>query len=367
MKKKLTACAIVFLCLGFLCFSQTLGSIAYCEGSVQIVRNGRKINRVAIGFPIENLDHIITARDSLATISFLPDSGISGTLDVSAESSAIIRRNSLIAGPANDVYLIGGSLSLKVKRLGGNNSSVRVRTPSSVLGVRGTEFTAATLGGNTLVACREGDVFCSPYSPAIGTSSSLTKGVSAVPGTMIEILDSGKLKTGVFPSGDFYKEWERISERWKTFHVELITADPVVFIDRFVSSWERSLHSVLRDAAVLRKNETASQWLKTARRDGDIGSMGAWIVEKPVVMKDMLAMRPHLVLATIPWLRLQELVSLVPKEAMNQPLSNGQTVQAFIKRFSRDSQDFSAAMNLFYALEKQYMRRNEGVSPFMDF
>ena len=359
MKKRLAACGIIFLCLGAITFSQTIGKIDYCEGRVQVVRNGRQIGRVAIGFPIENLDHVTTGRDSLATISFLPDSGITGTLDISTESSAIIRRDSLVAGPSNDVYLLGGSVSLKVKRLSGNNSSMRVRTASSVLGVRGTEFSAATLSGNTLVACREGDVFCSPHSS--------TKGVSAVPGTMVEILDSGELSTGAFPSGDFYEEWESISNRWKTFHVELITADPVSFIDRFVSSWERSLQQVLGEAAVLRKNETASQWLKTARREGDIGSMQTWVVERPKVMKDLLSMRPHLVLATIPWIRLQELISLVPKEAMNQKLSNGQTVQAFIKRFSRESQEFSGAMNLFYALEKQYMRRNDGLSPFMDF
>jgi len=367
MKKVISVLILTLFCAGTAVFSQAIGKIDYLEGSVSVTRDGRKISRIDMGSPVENLDRITSGKDSRVEVSFLPETGITGTLTLTEGSSAIIRRDSLAGKNANSVYLFGGSVSLKVKRLSGNDSTIRVRTTSSVLGVRGTEFTVITFQGNTLTACREGEVSCSAYSGSTAMAASPRGSVSSVPGTMVEITDSGKLVQADFPKGDFYTQWDDVSTRWKSFHVELASRDPVALIDRLAVSWDSALGRVLKDAAVLRKNETASRWLDNARRGGDTGTRHDWVTEQPKVMKDMLAMRPHLVLAIIPYLRLQELVTLLDQADMERELSGGQTVGAFIRRFNRDSKDFSAAMALFDALEKQYMIRNDGISPFLDF
>lgn len=351
---------------GVALFSRTIGTIEYLEGRVEIIRDGRPLRRLDMGVPIENLDQISTSADSLITISFLPDTEITGTITVGEKSLTVIRLDRLAGNAANELYLMGGSVAVKVKRLGGADSSFRVRTPSSVLGVRGTEFVAAAFFGNSLVACREGEVYCQA-SASTGFWGDSSNGVSAVPGRVVEIPETGSIKTGAFPDGDFYETWESMRDRWRSFHVELISADPALFIDRLASSWEKGRDSVLRDAAVLRKNDTASRWLETARSGKDPGTRRDWVSERPGVMKDLLAMRPHLVLATVPWLRIQELIPLLRKEDHDRVLSNGQTVRSFVLQFDRDSRDFVLAMNLFYALEKQYMLRNDGLSPFMDF
>jgi len=135
---------LCFLCTGAMLASQTIGSVEYCEGRVAIVRDGKRIARVDMGFSIENLDQLYCEADSTVSLSFLPSSGITGTLTLSEKSSAIIRRDQLQTKTANDILLLGGEVSLKVKRLGGRDSTIRVRTTTSVLGVRGTEFNVAT-------------------------------------------------------------------------------------------------------------------------------------------------------------------------------------------------------------------------------
>ncbi len=86
-----------------------------------------------------------------------------------------------------------------------------------------------------------------------------------------------------------------------------------------------------------------------------------------MVMKDLIDIRPNIVLGMINWYRLQEVISCLSDADMSKTLSNGQTVGAFIKGFRATEQDFSAAVALFTAAEKQYMLRNDGVSPFSDF
>lgn len=367
MKEKKCILIVLFLVSGVALFSHTIGTIEYLEGRVEIIRDGRPLRRLDMGVAIENLDQISTAADSLVTISFLPETRVTGTITVDEKSSTIIRLDRLSGKKSNELYLMGGSVAVKVKRLGGADSSFRVRTPSSILGVRGTEFVAVAFFGNSLVACREGEVHCQSSAGAGSLQSETSNGVSAVPGRVVEIPESGSIKTGTFPDGEFYETWESMRERWRNFHVELISADPVLFIDRLASSWENGRDAVLRDAAVLRKNETASRWLEAARSGKDPGGRRDWVTERPGVMKDLLAMRPHLVMATIPWLRIQELIPILRAEDQDRVLSNGQTVAAFMRQFDRDSRDFASAMNLFYAIEKQYMLRNDGLSPFMDF
>ena len=109
------------------------------------------------------------------------------------------------------------------------------------------------------------------------------------------------------------------------------------------------------------------KWLKTSGSAGVPGSIGDWVKERPSVMKDMITIRPDMVIAMITFYRLQELIPCVAESQMNRTLQNGQTVRAFIKSFNQSSAAVANAASLYYAAEKQYMLRNDGVSPFSDF
>jgi len=120
-------------------------------------------------------------------------------------------------------------------------------------------------------------------------------------------------------------------------------------------------------AAILGANPALQKWLKGASSAKPSGTMSDWIKERPPVMKDLIAIRPDMVIAMITLYRIQELVPYLPESSMNRVLMNGQTVKSFVGQFNRSSKTVMDAASLFYAAEKQYMLRNDGLSPFMEF
>lgn len=366
MRKR--AIAGIVLCVAFCsgAMAQVLGKIDYLEGRVDVTRNGERLKKVDIGMPIENLDLIKTSADGVVSIAFEKASGLTGSLQVMHGSTALIRQDLLSGSTTNEVKLMAGSVNLKVKRLAGMKQAINVRTPSSVLGVRGTEFVVASFNGSSIVACKEGEVFCASYSEITQTRST-DSGASAVPGTMVELLESGSVNTGAFPKGNFEDNWKAMQDKWKNYNVELITADPVNFMNQFVGNWTTYSVKVESGTATLRSNTVLKKWLDEARAGKTGGGMGEFVREGPSVMKDLVAIRPNMVIAMISWYRLQELIPLVPQGAMEKKLANGQTVRAFIAQFNKSSASMASSVALFTAAEKQYMLRNDGVSPFIDF
>lgn len=346
--------------------AQVLGTVDYIEGSAEITRNGEKIRSVDIGTPIENLDLVKTAPNSILSIKFGKASGLTGSIQIEASSTALIRQDLVAGMPSNEAQLMAGSVNLKVKRLAGMKSAIQVKAPTAVLGVRGTEFVVASFNGSVIVACKEGEVACSSYS-SLTQSSISGSGASSVPGTMVEILESGSVNTGSFPEGNFEENWRAMQDKWKNYNVGLFAADPVNFMNQFVGNWDTYSTKVESGSAVLRANPTLKKWLAEAKSGKMTGTMADWARERPLVVKNLLSLRPDMTVAMISWYRLQELIPLVPQSAMNRTLASGETVKAFIARFNRASASMTSSVALFTAAEKQYMLRNDGLSPFLDF
>lgn len=366
MKKQALSILLVF-CVAVTVGAQVVGRVEYVEGLVEVVRNGERAQSVAAGFPVENLDCVRTGDAGTATISFDRSSGLIGSIEIGSGATAVIRRDLVSGVTSNEVRLMAGEIGLKVSRLSGNAASFRVRTPSAVLGVRGTEFVVATFNGSSLAACSKGEVLCSPWSFTSPADGSSADGVTVVPGRMAELLDSGSVKAADFPKGDFAANWKDVRGRWKAFQVDLITADPVTFLNRISSQWERSSDAALQEADELRSNKVLKRWFAAAKSGAGIGSRADWVKDRQSVMKDLIALKPEMTVAMIHWYRVRELVPLIPESAMGKKLANGQTVKAFIARFTRVSEEFADALALFDAAEKQYMLRNDGLSPFGTF
>ena len=360
-------CFLLALCSVAVASAQVVGKIEYLDGSVEIIRNGSAVKRPDIGLAIENLDRVKTGPNASLVVLFDKSSGIEGSIEVGPSASAVIRRDIVSGVTSNDVQLLTGTIGVKVSRLAGNAASFRVRTPSAVLGVRGTEFTAASFNGSTLSACAKGEVFCAPWSELPESRGLSGDGVSAVPGKMVEILEAGGFKAADFPRGDFAKNWGEVRDRWKGFQVGLVTADPVGMINRFAGQWDSSVDRLDEAGSALRGNKTLSKWLETAKHGGSLGTRAEWVKERQGVMKDLIAVKPHMTVSIIYWYRLQEILPLVSASDMDKKLSNGQTVKAFINKFNRRSEAVSSTIALFDAAEKQYMLRNDGLSPFGSF
>jgi len=368
MNKKVIGLCV--LCLGFYAFAhaQIVGEIDYCEGVVQITRNGENLKSVDIGTKIENLDLIKTSVDGIASITFNKNSGLTGNVQIMNGTTALIREDQITGISLNEVQLMAGSVGLKVKKLAGVESRIQVRSPSAVLGVRGTEFVVSSFNGSSIVACKEGEVFCAVSSSMDASILKLgVNGSSAIPGTMCEILESGKVNVGNFPDGDFEKNWKETRDKWKDFNVKLFANDPVTSLNQYISTWDQYSAKVNAGAATLRTNPVLKKWLKDASTGTISGTMANWVQEKPVVMKDLIDMHPDMMVALFAWYRLQELIPCIPQASMGMKLANGQTVRAFVDQYNKSIKWVATSFALFNAAEKQYMLRNDGSSPFSDF
>jgi hypothetical protein len=363
---KVKICFCLFVCAVFTAFAsaQVLGKVDYIEGKVEIQRDGSALAKVDIGTPVENLDMVRTSGDGLLTIAFTEASGLTGSLQVTPGTTAVIRQDQIPGSASNEVRLMTGSVNLKVKKLVGMNSSIQVKTPTSIAGVRGTEFVVTSFNGASLVACKEGEVACDSWSEVSGTQPESGKSVSSVPGVMVEVQESGTVKAAKFPDGKFEAAWKTVESDWKSYYVSIVASDSVSWLNMFVKNWDTYSGKLSADYDKLRANATLSSWLSRSR---PAGNMGTWVKERPSVMKDLIAARPHMVMGMMTWYRLQDVISCIPQQDMGKTLSNGKTVRQFVADFRSSEKKISAAIALFNAAEKQYMLRNDGVTPFSEF
>lgn len=346
-----------------LTFAQVLGKVDYIEGSVELTRNGSVLSRVDMGTPIENMDLIKTSPNSTLIIAFSKESGLTGSVQIAPNSTALIRQDQLSASASNEVQLLSGSVNLKVKRLAGVNASVQVKTPSAVLGVRGTEFVVASFNGSALIACKEGEVTCYSYSSVTETKS--VQSLSSVPGKLIEILENGSMNSAAFPEGDFEEAWDAVQTKWKNFKIDLVLSDPLKALDSFAKTWNTYASKLDAGASKLKANKSLSAWL--SQGDKVQGSLGDIMKQKQAVVKDLIAIKGDMMMSIIAWYRIEELLPHIPDSAMNRTLSNGQTVKTFINKYTSSSKNVANTISLFRAAEKLYMLRNDGISPFSDF
>jgi len=361
MKPRVMTVVLMAVVLAGSVSAQVIGMIDYIEGSVQLTRNGRPVPRADIGTPIENLDVLRTSADGIVSIVFDRRTGITGTVRIVPSSTAVLRLEQLSGRPSNQVELMTGSVHMKINRLAGSAAGIQVKTPSAVLGVRGTEFAVISFNSSALVACKEGEVF-------ITSAQNIRSGVSSVPGTMVQVFQSGALDSGRFPEGDFYANWENIQNRWKNLKVDIFVEDPMPLLNMMSRQWSQRSPEIDASLQRLKANRTLQTWLAdTSSSPEASGGMTQWVRERPLVMTDLISARPHLVLGMMTWFRINELLPYIPEAARNQRLANGQTLAAFLRDFQAAESRMMEAFNLFLAAEKQYMRRNDGMTPFIDF
>jgi hypothetical protein len=116
-----------------------VGQIKKAEGGVFVVRDGKEI-RATAGMPLQQADRVVTKADGSTGITFKDDSllslGPDSMLDISHFSfEAKDQPDSL------EATLHRGTLSaVSGKIVARTPEAMRIKTPTTVLGVRGTEF-----------------------------------------------------------------------------------------------------------------------------------------------------------------------------------------------------------------------------------
>lgn len=123
--------------------AEGIAQFKVAKGSVHIERGGQRI-RAGIGTHLQATDIVVTGSDGAAGITFIDNS----LLSIGPNSELAIERyafNSTTHEGSFDSSLRRGTLSVVSGKIAKQSpDAMKVRTPSSILGVRGTEFLVRT-------------------------------------------------------------------------------------------------------------------------------------------------------------------------------------------------------------------------------
>jgi hypothetical protein len=131
--------AVAASALAISAYANDVGQIKTARGEVHVERDGKRI-AAAPGMQVRASDTLVTGADGAAGVTFVDDTIIS----VGPSTVIQIERyrfNSTTHDGQFEASLKKGSLAVvSGKMVKQTPGSLRVRTPSSVMGVRGTEF-----------------------------------------------------------------------------------------------------------------------------------------------------------------------------------------------------------------------------------
>jgi hypothetical protein len=143
LRRLILACACAVAPLA--AWAGDIAQFKVAKGSVFIERGGQRI-AAQVGTYIQETDTIVTGADSSAGITFIDNS----LLSIGPNSVLAIERyafNSTTHEGVFDSMLRKGTLSVVSGKIAKQSpDAMKVKTPSSILGVRGTEFLVRTTG-----------------------------------------------------------------------------------------------------------------------------------------------------------------------------------------------------------------------------
>lgn len=136
MKRVLWAIAVL---MSAPAFAQDAGQVKSAKGAVHLERGGQKV-AVQVGTPVREGDALVTGADGAAGVTFTDNS----LLSVGPSSRLVLDKyafNSTTNAGRMEASLSKGTLAgISGKMVKQSPDAVRVRTPTVIMGVRGTEF-----------------------------------------------------------------------------------------------------------------------------------------------------------------------------------------------------------------------------------
>ncbi|MDA3958818.1 FecR family protein [Oceanispirochaeta sp.] len=171
------------------------GEIVFIDGIVDLKPASGGLEYADIGMPVETGDSIITGYDGYAELE-LEDGSL---VRVNEESIFKISSVQTDRGSQNSFQLVLGSAGYKFTKTM-KEEEPSISTPSTVCGLRGTEFTVmAGIDGSALYVVDEGSVFVSSKGEEVqlGAEEGVRVKAGQAPGEVFEVL-RGKVDYSAF-------------------------------------------------------------------------------------------------------------------------------------------------------------------------
>jgi hypothetical protein len=132
--------------LAVVLFSVSAAALAADAGEIKVVRGAAHIERgterlpVKVGMPVQEADRVVTGADGTVGITFADNS----LLSIGPSSNFAIDRyvfdSTTHAGKFDSTLSKGTLAVVSGKMVKQSPEAMRVRTPSAIMGVRGTDF-----------------------------------------------------------------------------------------------------------------------------------------------------------------------------------------------------------------------------------
>jgi len=137
MRKALILAAVLSVAIPAL--AADVGLVKVSKGSVQIERNGTKV-AAPVGAPVQASDVIMTGADGSAGITFTDNSLVSVGPNTVFAIDKYRFDSTTHAGEFEGNLRKGRLAAISGKMVKQSPESMKIRTPSAIMGVRGTEF-----------------------------------------------------------------------------------------------------------------------------------------------------------------------------------------------------------------------------------
>jgi hypothetical protein len=343
---------IVLVGTASLAAGDRIGETAYLEGDVSVMRNGDELSPsdVQVGMGIENFDLLSTGADGLAEVRMTSPKAASMTVKLSANTKFSFELSRIGSKQQSSVNLITGSLSLKVSKLTGAQD-VKVRTESTAMGVRGTQFTVtAPPSGDILVTCDEGEVVCTDEDG---------RNISAAPGTAIEKQEGEALRKVPIAVSDL----ETFRANWLAERIEALKANALQAITNYAKLYDSMTMQFLLDYGALMKNKAVlNKWVQEDKK-GQVGGRLEVMKEKKEIIGLLFKLRKTLFRFERVYYRLLELKAYHDQGYGKGFIRTGVTTDDFFAGMEKDKKDLERAMATVRYVAKLYALRNNGTVP----
>jgi len=131
--------AVILCAFAAAAWANDIGQVKIAKGTAHVERDGQRLPAV-VGMPIRQSDSLVTGADGTVGVTFADNS----LLSVGPNSTLSIDKFAFDAGTHEgqfDASLKKGTLAVvSGKMVKQSPDAMRVKTPASILGVRGTEF-----------------------------------------------------------------------------------------------------------------------------------------------------------------------------------------------------------------------------------
>jgi hypothetical protein len=329
---------------------EAIGSITYLEGTVSMVRDGADIQSVAIGQDLQAFDLVRTGADGQAELSLTAPQLPRMTIKMKADTQFSIEVATVGGKVESTVGILGGQIGLKVAKLL-STQSVRVKTDSAAMGVRGTDFTVtAPETGDVLVTCDEGEVT---------VTDDQGKDMTAIPGTVVEKIVGQPSRTAPVAA----TATEQYRTGWRAGRARFVEANALRLIRANAKLYMQLAREFNAAHAELDRNQAIMRKWAFEDRAGRVGTKVEIEGERRII-GDLLARlrRTAFQLERVAF-RLERLQVLHDRGVGTGALEDGTNTKVFYAQIARERKDVARKLALTRFLTKQYLKRSGGRLP----